>query len=201
MICEEIISVNDVDIIHIPRLFDLPLCQFEKLWSTRPAEYGKFMFNGKPATEKRMNGVFSEDINTRFNYAGMSKLPIGKISDHDILMKCLDFSKKDSLERFDINIDYKFIFVNYYKDGNEMVSSHADRSDGNAIYSYTFFDRPEGHRDFNINNFNTNTILKKINLGHGDCLIMPPGMQKVLKHSVPKRAKCDYRRINITVRS
>lgn len=114
----------------------------------------------------------------------------------------------DLLERLGeiADIDYSnlinrvAIVVNYYAGGEDNIGWHADDEpcidQSYPIVSVSF----GATRDFKIRKKADHKEVYKLPLADCDVLVMQPGMQGGYQHSLPKRAKVDCPRINITVR-
>ena len=97
------------------------------------------------------------------------------------------------------NLKFNFVLVNYYRDGNDYISYHADDEKvmgNNPIVSVSF----GIGRDFLLKNNNTKEVTK-IFLNSGDLLSMSYEINQKYKHSIPKRANVKDERFNLTFRT
>lgn len=92
--------------------------------------------------------------------------------------------------------------VNWYGNGNHYIGWHSDDEcqiiKNSPIVSFTFFEVPGIHREFQLQNKNTKEIFK-FPLSDASGLIMCGNCQSEFKHRVPK-VKNNIKRINITWR-
>lgn len=91
--------------------------------------------------------------------------------------------------------------LNKYEDGKDNVAWHADDEDlwgpDPLIVSVSL----GGSRDFRVRCKSDHRQVATYSLGHGDVVVMWPGMQRTHQHSIPKRKDVDGPRINLTFRS
>lgn len=107
---------------------------------------------------------------------------------------------RDEIERL-TGTKYNFVLINRYIDGADGVGWHADDEptidQEKPIVSVSL----GCLRDFDVR-FTANPKAKKrYKLTHGDVVVMKPGSQSVLQHTIPKRSKdkCTTR-VNLTFR-
>ncbi len=99
--------------------------------------------------------------------------------------------------------DHKFncVLLNWYRDGQDSLSWHADDEkelgENPVIASANF----GATRDFLIRSKEDNSQKLSIPLKHGTLLLMKGTMQHHWQHSVPKRAKVNENRFNLTFRT
>lgn len=91
--------------------------------------------------------------------------------------------------------------LNKYENGNDSVAWHADdeRLWGSdpLIVSVSL----GVSREFQVRCKSNPKHVYKYSLGHGDVVVMLPGMQRTHEHSIPKRKNIKEPRINLTFRS
>lgn len=99
----------------------------------------------------------------------------------------------------DWNIELNSALVNYYRDGQDHMSWHQDNEpelgENPIIASLSF----GAAREFFFRHEATGEKIK-LELCHGDLLLMGKDSQRYWKHSLPKRLKVKEPRMNITFR-
>ena len=101
-----------------------------------------------------------------------------------------------------MNTNYDSALLNEYETGKEYIASHADREalgSNNSVLGISL----GGTRDFHFNpSEKAPPLAKKIKtkINHGDIMLMSGLVQEYYTHSLPKRAKAEYR-VSITFRS
>jgi alkylated DNA repair dioxygenase AlkB len=106
-------------------------------------------------------------------------------------------SLKSNIEEYS-NATFNSVLVNYYRDGKDSISWHADDEpeiDNRCIASISL----GGSRSFHMKN-NLSGELIKYSLGYGDLFLMY-NCQKTWKHSIPKTKKQVSPRLNLTFRN
>lgn len=95
---------------------------------------------------------------------------------------------------------FNSVLANYYRDGSDSVSWHSDNEkelgDLPVIASLSL----GAVRTFSIREKATGQVTK-LNLGHGDLLVMSGRSQKDYLHCVPKTARAVWPRLNLTFRT
>jgi alkylated DNA repair dioxygenase AlkB len=95
---------------------------------------------------------------------------------------------------------FNFVLCNLYPDGQAGLGWHSDDEKdlvpGADIASISL----GAERDFYVRRQDTHEVVVKVNLSHGSLLMMKGHTQKFYQHQVPKRARCNTPRINLTFR-
>lgn len=96
-------------------------------------------------------------------------------------------------------IDFDSCFANLYRTGDDCISWHADDDDwiGPVIASVSF----GAARRFVMRKKNNHEVKAEWSLGHGDLLVMLAGVQEAWEHRVPREAKVNAPRLNLTFRT
>lgn len=104
-----------------------------------------------------------------------------------------------SFVQFEVKENFNGVLLNYYVDGSEYVSPHADDESDLVPGSPIAVVSLGAERDlvFKINATGQRVVLP---CAGGSMYVMAGDTQKVSKHSVPKRAKCKEPRISLTFR-
>jgi alkylated DNA repair dioxygenase AlkB len=95
---------------------------------------------------------------------------------------------------------FNFVLCNLYPDGQAGLGWHSDDEKDlfpNAdIASISL----GAGRDFYVRRRDTHEVVVKVELAHGSLLMMKGQTQKFYQHQIPKRARCNTPRINLTFR-
>ncbi len=96
--------------------------------------------------------------------------------------------------------DFNSVLLNYYRDGKDSNGWHADNEkylgQNPVIASVSF----GAERMFHLRHNALKLPTQKILLQHGSLLIMSGPTQHFWKHQIPKSARIDAPRINLTFR-
>jgi alkylated DNA repair dioxygenase AlkB len=105
--------------------------------------------------------------------------------------------------------NFDVCFLNRYVNGSDHLGWHADDSpemdDSFPIAVVTLMEVPKQSREIWFRKRPTLTggaepIIEKLTLGHGSCLLMPPGRQDTHQHRIPKASFQCQGRISLTFR-
>lgn len=151
---------------------------------------------GKRVNTPRLYSVFTEE-GVSYKFSGITHT--GNPFPTEIL------EIKGRIEQL-IESEYNLCLVNLYRDGKDYIGYHSDNERDivpqSSIASVSF----GATRDFIIRpkkkykeKFSDKSPYK-IQLEHGDLLIMAGDIQTYYEHSLPKRLKVKDRRINLTFR-
>lgn len=166
--------------------FDGPA--FEQLWSIHPEEFGRVKIYGKELSTPRWQQSYLKP----YWFSGMTHAPLPLPEE---IQGLFDWVKT-------INPDINQCLINWYQDGNHYIGPHSDDETqlvpGSDIFSFSY----GAERQFHIHPKNgpSTGAIHKIPMPHNSLLIMRGKMQRNYKHSVPKSARVNNRRINITFR-
>ena len=162
--------------------------EFDTIWDLeRDFIQNEVLMYGKYVKVPRKQGLYSPIPNTSYNFSGCTvhALPVPEV-----------------LEPFMAKFGdaYNAVFVNWYQDGKQYISAHADDENdlepGSDIASISLGDT----RTFRIRDKKNKKIVLDVDLKHGDLFIMGGDFQKEFTHEVPKRLRSHKRRINLTLR-
>lgn len=174
--------------IHVENFFEVSQEEFETIWDLeRDFIQNEVLMYGKYVKIPRKQGLYSPIPNTRYAFSGctVNALPV-----------------PDVLEPFIARFDdtYNAVFVNWYQDGKQYISTHSDDENvmvhGSNIVSISLGDT----RTFRIRDKKYKKIVLDVDLKHGDLFVMGGNFQKEFTHEVPKRLRSHKRRINLTLR-
>jgi alkylated DNA repair dioxygenase AlkB len=99
----------------------------------------------------------------------------------------------------ELGLVFNGVLVNYYADGQDTVGWHSDDEAEIRRPSSIASISLGATRDFQIRHKRSQETFT-LALVSGDLLIMQPGMQQTWQHAVPRRAKVNAPRINLTFR-
>ncbi len=132
------------------------------------------------------------DKGMNYTYSGLTLSPIPWNKD-------LIFIKKSIQERF--NNKYNSVLLNWYRDGNDYMSWHAD-DEKELGQNPTIASVNLGTTRRFLLRRNSNHAEKiEFQLKNGSLLIMKGKLQHYWQHSVPKQRKIQTNRINLTFRN
>lgn len=96
-------------------------------------------------------------------------------------------------------VNFNSCLVNLYRHGDDYMSYHSDSEEelgeNPEIFSISF----GANRDFLLKHNESKEVVK-LNLNHGDLVIMRGKTQHFWKHSIPKRKRVEDARVNLTFR-
>ena len=122
---------------------------------------------------------------------------------NDIRLLLNDFLKEKNILPSDSNIGLNAVLVNNYRDGNDHIGWHSDKTGEliriqgqTIIVSLTF----GVTRPFLLRRTDNHSIKYSINLSHGDLLVIKGKTNDFWQHAVPKRTMITKPRINLTFR-
>ena len=109
-------------------------------------------------------------------------------------------SLKEKLEK-DLNFQFDYLLLNYYKNGQHYISYHADNEVVNNTDLIGSISLGQTRKFIVKEKYISNPPEKySLTLNNGDLLVMDGYMQKNYKHTVPKTTKIIKERINLTFR-
>ncbi len=134
-----------------------------------------------------------------YTYSGISMTP-NQIMDEEMVMLLMAV-QLEYMQLFNQHIQFNSVLLNYYRDGQDSVSWHADDEDelgqNPIIASLTF----GATRKFKFRHKKDHSIKSEVDLTSGSLVIMAGETQHYWEHSVPKTSKVIGPRINLTFRN
>ena len=145
---------------------------------------------GKVSPIPRLTYWYSRDSKP-YKYSGIKVQPI------PYTKLITDIAKKIEDKT---NLNFNSVLLNYYRDGNDSVSWHADdeKSLGSQVNIASISIGAE--RDFQFKRKDGNGERQKITLTNGSLLVMHSPIQEFWLHQIPKRKKINEPRVNLTFR-
>ncbi|MDF1764669.1 MAG: alpha-ketoglutarate-dependent dioxygenase AlkB [Oleibacter sp.] len=96
--------------------------------------------------------------------------------------------------------DFNTVLGNLYRNGQDSMGWHADDEPELGHFPVIASLSLGAERDFVLRPIGETRQSAKISLAHGSLLIMNAGMQSRWQHALPKRARCNAPRMNLTFR-
>ncbi|PRQ03750.1 hypothetical protein ENSA5_13000 [Enhygromyxa salina] len=96
--------------------------------------------------------------------------------------------------------DFNSVLLNYYRDGNDTVSWHADDEPGLGLSPFIASLSVGAERDFLLRRTDDKTEKRNIKLTHGSLLVMGGETQGNWQHAIPRRKRVTEPRVNLTFR-
>lgn len=150
-----------------------------------------FVF-GKLHAEPRLTSIHGDDSVLDRQYVYSKSVRILKPMTPTLL-------KLKKLVKFYTEIDFDFVLINYYRDGNDKVGWHADDEtmmDCSNIASISLGEE----RTFKFRDKQSKKTVWKKQLENGSLVWMKENCQRDLEHEVPKTSKTCGPRMNLTFR-
>lgn len=149
----------------------------------------KIKMFGKVYEQKRRVAWYG-DVGIQYTYSG-------------ITMNAVEWTVQlENIQRKlneDLAHQFNSVLVNLYRDGEDYMSWHAD-NEKELGHQPTIASLSFGtSRDFFFKHNSTQEKIK-LNLEHGDLLVMKGNVQEYWKHSLPKRKRVNSMRLNLTFR-
>lgn len=175
---------------RLPDSLKLSSQQFDNLFQLHPDEREKGMVWGKEYIVPRWQKTFL----TPYTFNGMNKPPEKEIPND--LKGVFEYAK----QRY--NKNFNQMLINWYQDGQDYISLHADDEpeivEDSEIFSLTLAEK-DTKRTFRIRNLQKKKVVDVL-LEDSLYLVMGGAFQKEFKHEVTKTAKKVGKRINVTFR-
>jgi alkylated DNA repair dioxygenase AlkB len=134
-----------------------------------------------------------------YRYSGIRMKP-NVIMDEEMVMM-LWAVQLEYMQLFNKHIQFNSVLLNYYRDGKDSVSWHADDEEelgqNPVIASLTF----GSTRTFKFRHKNDHKLKTDLELTSGSLVIMAGETQHYWEHSIPKTSKDIGPRINLTFRN
>jgi alkylated DNA repair dioxygenase AlkB len=186
----ETLRIPDAELTYVPGFYDAAESAhvLETLLAETPWRQDTLRFGGKEVPVPRLQAWYGE---RRYGYSGLQLLPQPWTPLLDALR-----SKVASATRLEFNS----VLVNYYRDGNDSVSWHADDEKelgpDPLIASLSF----GATRRFELKHRTLKRTRMNLELASGSLLLMGTGLQRYWMHQLPKDAGITLPRINLTFR-
>lgn len=165
---------------------------FQELWEQHPQEKGKVLIYGKYRETPRWHQSYLRTYQFSGQHLGDTRDPPKSVK------KILDFINLNE------EVKYNQVLVNWYLNGTNYIGSHSDDERQLIKYSNIFSLSLGETRKFRMRNKKTKKIVKDLNLGDRDIVVMGGTTQKEFKHEIVKiqgkKALAVGKRINITFR-
>ena len=147
---------------------------------------------GKIFNEPRLTAIHGDDtvLDKKYIYSKSER----KLSPMTPTLKELQ-----GIVEKETGIHFDFVLLNYYRDGNDKVGWHSD--DEESMESSNIVSLSLGaERPFKFREKESHKVIWKQVLKNGSMVWMKPGCQEEYQHEVPKCAKVNEPRINLTFR-
>ncbi len=160
----------------------------------------KITLFGKKLKIPRKQVSYGED-GVSYRFSG-SNIPVKSWDEDDNV--CIALRKLRKKVKLWTSVNYNYVLINCYKDGNQYIGFHRDAEE-DIIQEYGIASVTLGaERDFQFRpyKFMPKGKYKKleISLEHGSFLHMKYPTNEYWQHSLPKRSKVKRPRINLTFR-
>ena len=163
---------------------------FNQLLSDTPWKQEIITFMGKTHNVPRLTYWYSAHDKS-YIYSGIKVNPVPYTP--------LVASLNERIER-QTGFSFNSVLLNYYRDGNDCVSWHADDEkelgEEVNVASLSF----GAERDFHLKSKDGKSKLTSISLTSGSLLVMEHPTQQKLIHQIPRRKRVSEPRINLTFR-
>ena len=168
---------------------------FEKLIEYRSDEESSIVINGRTIKIPRKQIAYG-DKGLSYTFTG-NKVPVEDWNESDKVSKLL-LKIRNKIKKY-TKIEYNFVLINRYKDGNDYIGYHFDSEydlvDKSSIAGISL----GAERDMCFKDQVYGKV-KKVKLEHGSLVTIDFPTNRHWKHSIPKRKKCTYPRISLTFR-
>lgn len=149
----------------------------------------KIKMFGKVYEQKRRVAWYG-DVGIQYTYSGITMNAV----EWTVQLKNIQRKLNE-----DLGHQFNSVLVNLYRDGEDYMSWHADNEKELGLRP-TIASLSFGiSRDFFFKHNSTQEKIK-LNLEHGDLLVMKGNVQEYWKHSLPKRKRVNSMRLNLTFR-
>ncbi|MCU0544878.1 MAG: alpha-ketoglutarate-dependent dioxygenase AlkB [Oscillatoriaceae cyanobacterium Prado104] len=186
----QIIELANAEVIFYPRLFPQPESHqlFAELWERIEWKQEPIKIFGKSVLQPRLTAYYGTQA---YTYSGVTMQPLPW---NEPLLQI-----KQIIEPL-VHTQFNGVLMNLYRNGQDYMGWHSDDENelvkGSTIASLSFGES----RRFILRRRDNHQIKVELNLGDGDFLVMGGDTQKFWQHHVPKMAKSDRPRINLTFR-
>ena len=165
---------------------DLTLADFLLVRDKTDWEHRTIKTNNYTTQLRRLTAWYGKS----YSYSGIVNTP-KPIPEH--LLPLFDLVKDKC------NIEFNSVLLNRYRSGEDSIGWHSDNEYGLGPNTYIASLSLGQSRSFLLRH-NTENLEYKVELNHGDLLLMGNNSQIKYQHSVPKEKLCKGERINLTFR-
>lgn len=177
---------------YTPDFISNPDQVFQDLMREIPFEQRQVRVFGKVYDEPRLTSIHGDDDVLHKEY-------IYSRSRRQLVAMTPTLVKLQAQIEEATGIHFDFVLLNLYRTGQDKVGWHSDDEpmmDCSHIASLSL----GAERVFKFRNKSDHQVIFKERLRNGSMVHMKPGCQEELEHEVPKEAKVDQPRINLTFR-
>lgn len=184
------LELPDAEVIFYPRLFPQPESHqlFTELLEQIAWKQEPIKIFGKSVLQPRLTAYYGTQA---YTYSGVTMQPLPW---NEPLLQI-----EQIIEPL-VNTQFNGVLLNLYRNGQDYMGWHSDDehelAKGSPIASLSFGET----RRFILRRRDNHQIKVELNLGDGDFLVMGGDTQKFWQHHVPKMAKSNSPRINLTFR-
>lgn len=168
---------------------------FEKLIEYRSDEESSIVIHGKTIKIPRKQIAYG-DKGLSYSFTG-NKVPVKSWNDTDKVSKLL--LKIRNKIRKHTKVEYNFILINRYKDGNDYIGYHFD-SENDLVNKSSIAGISLGAERKLCFKDQISGKVVKVKLEYGSLVTIDYPTNRYWKHGIPKRKKCIYPRISLTFR-
>jgi alkylated DNA repair dioxygenase AlkB len=163
---------------------------FESLLTSLPWEQKTIRFFGRHVRSPRLT-TWHGDPGKVYRYSGITN-----IAEPWTMTLLAIKGRLDALA----GVTFNSVLANLYRDGQDSIGWHSDNeydlgklaTIGSVSFGAT--------RSLHFRHKQNKALREKVDLGHGDVLLMRGTTQEFWEHQVPKSARCTEARINLTFR-
>jgi len=186
------LELPDADIVYFPNFFDKVEADkiFIDLLENTAWQQDSIKVYGKMHLQPRLTALYGNE-GKPYSYSNIKMYP----HNWTLLLQKIKFHIESVA-----NTNFTSVLLNYYRDGSDSNSWHADNEKElgiNPIIASVSFGV---ERNFQLKHNNDKTLKKNIVLEHGSLLLMKGATQHNWKHQIPKTTKPIGPRINLTFR-
>ena len=177
---------------YIPNFISNPTQIMNSLLNEIHLEQNKVKVFGREFNEPRLTAIFGDPSICSIPYKYSNSTRILKP-----FTKTLEILRQSVKEK--TGIDFDFVLVNFYRDGNDKIGWHSDNEsmmNTDNIISITF----GTPRKFQIRETKTRKKVWENAMNSGSILWMKKGSQDLFQHQIPKESKITESRLNLTFR-
>ncbi len=187
-----VLDMPDADVVSYPALFSSAEADtlFEALATRIEWARKSIRLYGRTVPIPRLTAWYG-DAGATYTYSGITETPLPWTSE------LLDIrSRVESVAAFEFNS----VLLNYYRGGRDSMSWHSDDEPElgrNPVIASVSFG---AERKFQFKHRSVPEMRAAVDLTHGSLLLMTGPTQHFWKHQLPKSARAEGSRINLTFR-